>query len=251
MLAGLGLVIASGCVFNNIIDRDIDQKMQRTMRRALVINIVSVKQACVFGSVLGVLGLLTLLITTNLLAVTIAGLGFIFYVGIYTPSKRRTLYATHIGSISGAIPPAVGYVSVTNKLTLTALLLFAVLATWQMPHFFAIAMYRLKEYRAARIPVLPALRGARQTQIQIISYITLFIFFCILLGIQAFDNALFIVVMVSTGLIWLVISLKGLGKVNEILWAKKMFGVSLLVLLIFCGVIFTDAFLSLAVYSNN
>ena len=99
---------------------------------------------------------------------------FCIYAAIYTIWKHKTLYGTAIGSIAGAIPPVIGYSAVTNQLDLAALLLFLIVVFWQMPHFFAIAMYRFDDYAAASIPVFPVVRGMHAAKIRILSYIVAF-----------------------------------------------------------------------------
>ena len=107
-LVGISLVIACACVLNNIIDKDIDRKMKRTKERALVTGAITDKNALLFGIVLGASGLCVLEIFTNLLTVLIGVAGLIFYVVIYGWAKRRSIYGTHVGSISGAMPPVAG-----------------------------------------------------------------------------------------------------------------------------------------------
>ncbi len=159
MLVGLSLVIGSACVWNNYIDRGMDEKMVRTRNRALVKGVIPVPYALCFAMVLSFFGIGLLALTTNLLTVSIAACGFFIYVVLYGISKYRTSLGTLIGSIAGAVPPVVGYTAVTGCVDLAALLLFLIVVFWQMPHFFAIAMYRLEDYTAASIPVLPVSKG--------------------------------------------------------------------------------------------
>ena len=166
MLFGLSFVIGSACVFNNIMDQGIDSKMARTKKRALVTKTIPEFHAVVYGSILGILGFLLLLCNTNVLTALIAFIGFIFYVIVYGIFKRKSVHGTVIGSISGAVPPVVGYCAVTNNLDLGAFLLFIILVIWQMPHFYAIAIFRRDDYVAASIPVLPIKKGLFQTKIQ-------------------------------------------------------------------------------------
>src|SRR5579871_4902777 len=123
LIFGLGLVIASACVFNNYFDREIDAKMDRTQNRALVQKIIHTQNALVYGFILGLLGFISLIFFTNLLTAFIGFIGFIFYVFLYTFGKRRTVYGTLIGSISGAVPPVAGYCAVTNHFDFAAFLL--------------------------------------------------------------------------------------------------------------------------------
>lgn len=243
MLAGISLVIGSGCVFNNYLDRGIDKKMERTKQRALVNGDISVQHALLFGGVLGIVGAGILGVYTNLLTMAIAIVGFIFYVVIYGIGKRATVHGTLIGSISGAIPPVVGYTALSNDLDTAALLLFIIMTTWQMPHFYAIAMYRLKDYKAAGIPVLPAVSGMRATKIQILGYIVAFIIASLSLTILGYTGLVYAAIMATIGFIWLARGIAGFKATDDIVWAKQMFGFSLLALLAFCGSLIIDALL--------
>ena len=126
-LAGISLVIASGCVFNNYLDRHIDKKMARTKNRAIVQGLVSKQQALTYASVLGLLGLIILAVHTNWLTVAIGVAGLFFYVIVYGIAKRRSVHSTLIGSISGALPPVAGYTAVTGRLDAVAITLFFIL----------------------------------------------------------------------------------------------------------------------------
>lgn len=240
-IAGISLVIASGCVFNNVIDKDIDKKMTRTKNRALVTGRISEYTALFYGLVLGISGISLLAFIANPLTALVALAGFIFYVVIYGLAKRAGPYGTLVGSISGAIPPVVGYTAVSNTIDTAALLLFAILTAWQMPHFYAIAMYRLKDYTAAGIPVLPAAKGIKTTKIRIIGYIVLFIIAALLLSIFDYTGLIYTIPVTIVGLVWLYRGAAGLKTQNDIKWAKQMFGFSLLVLLTFCGSIVIDS----------
>ncbi len=241
MLTGLSLVIASGCVFNNYIDRDIDKKMARTKKRALVNGSISASYALVFATVLGLTGLALLGLFTNILTMLVALTGFFFYVVVYGIGKRATVHGTVIGSISGAIPPVVGYTAVSNTLDVGALLLFIILTLWQMPHFYAIAMFRLKDYQAAGIPVLPAVHGMRATKIQILVYIAAFVFATASLTIFDYTGIAYACLMSVVSLAWFYRGVIGFKAVDDIKWARQMFGFSLIVLLIFCGSIVLDS----------
>jgi protoheme IX farnesyltransferase len=238
-VVGLSLVIASGCVFNNYIDRKIDKKMERTKRRAIVTGEISGRNALVFASILGIAGLLVLLLT-NLLTTLIAFVGFFFYVVMYSMAKRGSQYGVLVGSISGAVPPVVGYVAVANRFDIGALLLFAILTVWQMPHFYAISIYKMQEYKAAGIPVLPLMKGIFQTKLQMLIYIILFIVSCLLLFALGYTGKLYLVIVLILGISWLLFSLRGFKTVNNNKWARKMFVFSLVNLLVLCIMISID-----------
>jgi protoheme IX farnesyltransferase len=231
MLVGLSLTIASGCTINNVIDREIDQKMDRTKDRPLAQGRVSVRAANIYGSVLGVLGVVVLLVYTNLLTAVIGALGWIFYVIVYGYWKRKSSFGTVVGSISGAVPPVVGYTAVTGRFDIGAAILFLILVVWQMPHFYAIAINRLSDYRAAGIPVLPVVKGVPAAQRQTYVYIAAFIVICPLLTVFGYTGWWYLVASVAAGVAWLVMGLR-LQTGPSGIWAKKMFRFSLLVLML-------------------
>ena len=234
-IVGLGLVIASACVFNNYLDRNIDKKMSRTEGRALVTGEISVKSALMYGTVLGVVGLLILALFVNYLSALLALLGFVFYVIVYGYAKRASYWGTIVGSISGAIPIVVGYTAVTGHLDMQALILFLILAFWQMPHFYAISMYRLDEYKSAGIPVLPAQKGMRTTKLNIVGFIIAFILAEVSLWYFGFAGWFYLVSVLIFGVAWLWKGLQGFRKgIDEEKWARKTFFYSLIVLLAFC-----------------
>ena len=135
-LEGLALIIASACIFNNYIDRTLDGKMERTKNRPLVRGVVSPRNAIITATVLGIIGTLTLVLFTNILTGGLALFGLFVYVVLYTFLKPHTMHVILIGSIAGAIPPVVGYSAATCTLDGAALILFFMIALWQMPHFF-------------------------------------------------------------------------------------------------------------------
>lgn len=242
-LAGMSLVIASACVVNNYIDRKIDAKMERTKRRALVRGKVTARQAFVYAAVLGLAGFAILLAWTNLLTAAI-GLGaYIDYVVLYGYAKRRSPLGTLVGSISGAAPPVAGYTAVTGRLDVAALLLFLILVCWQMPHFYAIAIYRLKDYKAAGLPVLPVRHGVGTTKLRILAYIAGFIAVSVLLRAYGYAGHIYLVIALTLGVSWLVFGLKKYGAGDDKLWARNMFLFSLAVLGLLSLAIGFDSFL--------
>lgn len=243
MLIGLSLVIASGCVFNNYIDRRIDKKMKRTMKRALVTGEISAKNALIFGTVLGVVGVWLLVSYTNILTTMIAVFGFVAYVVVYGVAKRVSVHGTAVGSISGAVPPVVGYVAVTNQLDIAALLLFMILVCWQMPHFYAISIFRMKEYAAASIPVLPIKKGIYNTKVQIFLYILAFSLTTFSLSALGYTGYTYLLVMAVLSVLWIRQAVAGFNTKNDNAWAGKIFGFSLITLLIFSFIISVDRFL--------
>ncbi len=230
ILAGTGLIIGSGCVINNYLDRDIDQHMKRTNKRATVTGAISSRATLTYGSVLGVLGLLILANFTNPLSTAIGAFGLVSYAGVYTYFKRHTVHATLIGAIPGALPPVAGYTAATNHLDTSAWLLFAILVTWQMVHFYAISIYRLKEYKNAKIPLMSIVYGVKATKIQMVFYGTLFLLALVSLAKFSYAGLFFLAIMIPLALWWLAILVSGLKTIEHSAWARKVFFMSLLLL---------------------
>jgi len=240
MLVGSSLVIASGCVFNNYLDREIDANMARTKKRALVSGRVSGASALVYASVLGLVGFTALAAYTNWLTVGIGVVGIVFYVIVYGFAKRHSVHGTLVGAISGATPPVAGYCAVTGHFDLGALLLFLILVFWQMPHFYAIAMYRAKDYAAAKIPVLPVVKGLQVTKVQMLVYVISFVFATALLTRFGYTGYSYLAAMTLVGVVWLKKCLQGFSAPNSDIWARSMFKFSLIALLVFCLMISID-----------
>lgn len=233
-LTGLVFIMASACVFNNYIDRYTDKKMERTKKRALAAGLISGRNAIAFAIFLGIIGNLILFLYTNPLTTLIADAGFFVYVVLYSLWKCRTIYGTAIGSIAGAVPPVVGYCAVSNRFDLGALILFAMMVLWQMPHFFAIAMYHFDDYAAAGIPVLPVKRGMLKTKVRMVFYILGFILAAIMLTLFEYTGYLYLFVTMSIGLVWLGLCLMGFKSTNDQLWGRRMFHLSLLMIAAVC-----------------
>jgi protoheme IX farnesyltransferase len=242
-LAGLSFIIASACVFNNYIDRGIDGVMSRTKNRSLVSGAVSGQSALIYAAILGLSGVSLLALFTNLLTLFISLTGFFVYVVLYGIGKRRSEYGTIIGSISGAVPPVVGYCAVSNRFDSGALILFMILVFWQMPHFFAIAMYRLDDYTAAGLPVLPVKRGEFITKLHMLFYIVAFIITAGMLTIFGYTGYIYLIIAGILGFSWLGYWIKGLRAENNKLWARQMFRFSLIVITTLCGAIAADSVL--------
>lgn len=237
---GLTLIIASACVFNNYINRQTDKKMERTKNRALAVGLISDRNAILFGLCLGIFGHLILLLYTNFLTVLVSALGFFVYVLVYSIWKCRTVYGTAIGSIAGATPPVIGYCAASNHFDMGALLLFIIMILWQMPHFFSIALYHLDDYAAAKIPVLPVVRGLLRTQIHMAIYIVGFILTAALLTFFNYTGYVFLIVVTSIGLAWLAFCLKELTNNNNERWGQNMFRISLVMIVASCFLMSLD-----------
>lgn len=226
-LVAIGLVIGSACVVNNYLDRDIDKIMARTSWRAFPKGSVSAGAAFTYAAVLGVAGFTALTVFTNWLTIAIGAIGYADYIILYGWSKRRTWHGTLIGSVSGSMPLVAGYTAVTGRFDAGAILLFLIMVFWQMPHFYAIAIRRLKDYRAADIPVLPAVKGVRAAKLQIMAYVAAFAAAGLALYILDYAGLPYLVFIIAYSLAWLVLGYRGFHAGKDRLWARKMFLYSL------------------------
>ncbi|MBC3949308.1 MULTISPECIES: heme o synthase [Pseudomonas] len=221
---GTSLVVASGCVFNNCIDRDIDQKMERTKNRVLVQGLVSLRLALLYATILGVGGVGLLYTKTNPLAAMLAVIGFVIYVGFYSLYfKRKSVHGTLIGSLSGAMPPVIGYCAVSNSFDFAALTLLVMFSLWQMPHSYAIAIFRFNDYLAAKIPVLPVERGIKVAKRHILLYILAFLVTTLMLTFGGYAGLNYLAVAAGMGMYWLYMAWKGYKAVDDTVWARKLF----------------------------
>jgi protoheme IX farnesyltransferase len=224
VVIGTSLVVASGCVFNNCIDRDIDVKMERTKNRVLVQGLVSLKLALIFASVLGIAGVGLLYTKANPLAALFAVIGFVIYVGFYSLYlKRKSVHGTLVGSLSGAMPPVIGYVAVSNSFDLAALTLLVMFSLWQMPHSYAIAIFRFNDYLAASIPVLPVKRGIVVAKRHILIYTLAFLLATLMLTVGGYAGLSYLAVAAVMGMYWLYMAWSGYKAVDDRVWARKLF----------------------------
>lgn len=223
-LIGVSLVIASSCILNNYIDRDIDKKMERTKNRILVIGLITPTITLIYATTIGIIGFVLLYFSVNSLAVFLAIMGFIVYVVIYTLyMKRHSVYATIIGSFSGATPPVIGYCAVTNEFDAGALTLLGIFSLWQIPHFYAFAISRFNDYQAANIPVLPIVKGISVTKNHIIVYIFAFLGATLMLTFRGYSGYKYLIITSAVSIYWLGIALSGYKTKYNNIWARKLF----------------------------
>jgi len=171
-MSGLALACGGASALNHVLDRDIDKLMgKRTRARPVAAERMPASRALEFGLALSAFSFVLLASLVNVLAAVLALVGNLFYVLVYTRwLKRTTPQNIVIGGAAGAVPPLVGWAAVTGNLTLPALWLFLIVFFWTPPHFWALALLIRRDYEAARIPMLPVVRGARETTRQIVLY---------------------------------------------------------------------------------
>jgi protoheme IX farnesyltransferase len=170
-LVGTLLVAAGTAALNHYFERASDAVMRRTARRPLVLGTIAPAEALAFGLLLAVGGTLYLVLLANPLAGALGGLTCASYLGLYTPLKTRSTWATFVGSFPGAAPPLIGWAAAAGSLDVGAWVLFAILFCWQFPHFLSIAWMYREDYARAGIRMLPAVEpSGRGTWRQIVGF---------------------------------------------------------------------------------
>ena len=167
-----GYLSAGGAgAVNHYYDRDIDARMKRTAARPIPAGRIAPRSALTFGLTLAGLSFLLLATTINLLAASLSLAGFVGYVGVYTVwLKRRTPQNIVIGGAAGAVPPLVGWAATRGSVSWTAVYLFAIVFYWTPPHFWALSLLMKDEYARVSVPMMPVVRGERETRRQILLY---------------------------------------------------------------------------------
>ncbi|ASB87832.1 heme o synthase [Bacillus sonorensis] len=230
-LIGSILVMGAAGAFNNLYDRDIDCIMERTKKRPTVTGEIKPKTVLWLGISMAATGMSCLLLTTPL-AAFLGFLGLFFYIVPYTMwSKRRTIYNTEVGSISGAMPLLIGWSAIHPDITHPAVLgLFMIAVIWQMPHFYSIAIRKHDEYKAAKVPMLPVVKGVKRTYIQTNIYLIVLTATSFLLGPLSHGLMLSALLL---NVLWIILSIFGYKKMESEKWAKLMFIYSLFHMTVF------------------
>ena len=228
-MLGLALACGGASALNHVLDRDIDVLMgSRTKERPVASGRVTPEQALEFGIVLSAVSFALLASAVNVLTAVLALVGNLFYVLVYTRwLKRSTPQNIVIGGAAGAVPPLVGYAAATGSLALPALWLFLIVFLWTPPHFWALALMIKNAYAAAGVPMLPVVRGDRETARQIVLYSLVMVAFTIFVGLWL--GSLYTVAAIALGAVFIALSLllrRDLSRAH----AKVLFHYSLLYL---------------------
>jgi protoheme IX farnesyltransferase len=223
---------ASGCL-NMAYDSDIDRLMTRTAKRPIPMGYVAREDALAFGWTLSVAAVATMGLFVNVLAAGLLAFTVFFYVGVYTLwLKRRTPQNIVIGGLSGALPPAIGWASVTGDLSLAPLLLVAIIFMWTPPHFWALSLWRSEDYARAGVPMLPVVKGKPHTRFQILLYTLVLVPLGVAPAFLHLGGALYLTASSVLGLWFLWEAIATYREKNEIKEpaAHRLFGVSLVYL---------------------
>ncbi|CAA3710493.1 Protoheme IX farnesyltransferase [Candidatus Portiera aleyrodidarum] len=240
-LLGIILIIASSCIINNYIDLDIDSIMLRTNNRVLIKEFIFTKKAINYAYILFVLGITILYKTTNILVTSLSLIGIVIYILMYSLYyKRNSAYSTLIGSLSGSLPPIMGYCSISNNIDLAAIIIFLIHFLWQIPHSYSIALLKKNEYMLATIPIFPTSKGLLITKQHIIIYILCFIFAEIMLFFNGFTGFMYLTSMTFSSIYWLIVSLLTYKSDRVEVLSNKIFLISIFIIICFNLMIFID-----------
>jgi len=232
---GISMAAASAAVFNHVVDEQIDMQMSRTDQRPLPQGKVSRSQALVWGVFLGVIGLGVLQLFVNTITMVLTFISLIGYAVVYTMYlKRATPQNIVIGGAAGAAPPVLGWTAITGTQGIEyALLLFLIVFIWTPPHFWALAIYRVEEYRKVDVPMLPVTHGLAYTRLQILLYTVLLLLVTLLPYLAGMSGLIYLTAALILGFMFLAYSIKIYRNPddNKIAWATFMFSVNYLMLL--------------------
>jgi len=216
-------VVGAANAFNMWMERDSDALMSRTRRRPLPTGRLSPELVLGFGALLAVVGLCLLATVVSSLSALLGWVALCSYVMAYTPLKRVTTWSLHVGAVPGAMPPLIGWASVTGSLSREAFALFAILFVWQLPHFLAIATFRAPEYARAGLKVQPNVSGRASTERAIILYCLLLTVVAVAPWLLGMTGAVYGVIALGCSLAFLGVALHGRGRLEPNTWARRLF----------------------------
>jgi len=240
---GIALVAGAAAAVNCLVEQKIDALMQRTRGRPLPRGQVTSGSTLVFAAFVGGLGLLLLYRFVNPLTMWLTLATFVGYAVIYTVVlKPATPQNIVIGGASGAMPPVLGWAAVTNSVPPEALLLFLIIFAWTPPHFWALALYRTKDYARAGLPMLPVTHGAAYTRLQIVLYTVVLVLVTMLPYVIRMSGIIYLVVALALGGVFLAYSVRLYRDYSDSL-ARATFRYSILYLTALFSALLIDHYL--------
>jgi protoheme IX farnesyltransferase len=197
---GIGFAAASAAVINHVVDEHIDARMNRTLRRPIPQGNMNPRRAIAFSAMLGVLSMLILTVFINPLTAILSLAGLVGYAFVYTMFlKHATPQNIVIGGLSGALPPLLGWTAVTNAVEAPAIILVLIIFAWTPPHFWALAIDRVEDYKKAGVPMLPVTHGIEFTKSYIIFYTLMLVLITILPYVIGMSGLLYLLGALSLG----------------------------------------------------
>jgi protoheme IX farnesyltransferase len=240
---GIALVAGAAAAVNCLVEQKIDAVMQRTRGRPLPRGQVTSSSTLVFAGIVGGLGLLLLHRFVNPLTMWLTLATFVGYAVIYTVLlKPATPQNIVIGGASGAMPPVLGWAAVTDSVPPEALLLFLIIFAWTPPHFWALALYRTKDYARAGLPMLPVTHGAAYTRLQIVLYTVVLVLVTMLPYVIRMSGVIYLVAALALGGVFLAYAIRLYRNYSDTL-ARATFRYSILYLTALFSALLIDHYL--------
>jgi protoheme IX farnesyltransferase len=238
LIAGTALIVGAANTLNMWLERDVDCLMARTRNRPLPRGRLEAATALRFGAIQGALALPALAMV-NVVTAALGLLALLLYVGVYTPMKQKSHLATWVGAAPGAMPALMGWTAATGRVELPGLAVFGVLFFWQVPHFHAIAMYRLRDYDAAGLKTLPGTHGPAAARREIVLYLAVQVAVSLALVPLGVTGSLYLATAAVLGAGVLAQGLGGL-RAGDAKWARNVFLASIAYLPILFAVMVLD-----------
>lgn len=225
---GIGLVASAAAAFNCMIETSIDAKMKRTAWRPTAQGQLATSHTLIFSALLGALGSAILYWWVNPLTMWLTFATFIGYAVVYTVIlKPLTPQNIVIGGASGAMPPVLGWAAMSNEVSAQALILFLIIFLWTPPHFWALALYRVDDYKKSGLPMLPVTHGNEFTRYQILLYTIVLFAACLLPFVSGMSSWFYLIVAVALSLGFIYYGFRLWQSYSDAL-AKKVFRFSLI-----------------------
>src|SRR5215510_12269826 len=243
----LSIAVGAGAcgALNMWYDADIDARMQRTAGRPIPRGVVSPEEALAFGVILAIGSVMTLGLLLNWVAGALLALTIAFYLFVYTIwLKRRTPHNIVIGGAAGAFPPMIGWAAATGSISLESVVLFLIIFMWTPPHFWALALYRARDYERAKVPMLPVVAGGAETRKQIVIYSALLVMVALLPALINLGGALYALTAIAAGGVLLALALT-LNRAGDGP-ARRLFAFSIVYLFLLFAVLLLEAVASRA-----
>lgn len=234
-MLGTVLVVSGANALNMYIERESDRFMARTKNRPLPSGRMAPEIALWFGLAISAVSIPLLTFAVNAMTGLLAAFALVSYVLVYTPLKRTTTLSLLIGAAPGAIPPLLGWTSVTGHTEWPGVLLFGILFLWQIPHFLAIATFRREDYRRAGLKILPVERGDRVTRHHIVAYLVALVAVTLLLVPFGVGGSFYLVSAIGLGAVFLGFGAWGLRPSAGARWARGLFITSIFYLVLLLG----------------
>jgi len=223
----------SAAAINMWYDRDIDAIMKRTQKRPIVTGAVKADEALAFGIITGTMAIIMMAVSVNIISAALLAFTILYYIYIYTIwLKRTSVQNVVIGGVSGALPPIIGWASVTGNISWQAFSLFAIIFIWTPPHSWALALYRSADYKNCNIPMMPVIKGVLYTKKQIMLYSILMFFISLWPYFLNISSHLYLITAIISGLIFLYYAVNLFTDIEQNQVAKKLFWYSIFYLFI-------------------